>query len=347
EFIKRLENNYCTDLNRYRFDKSQCAQCPFNTNCYSLFPDEKKNGKCLNMNCLTERNRQFLVESCKNIIIEHPDIDICKSTYNSGYEEVYADLSEQGFTVDETSIRSFPDTPKTPVREEFEDDTEYETAKDEYYTEMADFHSNMDNIEQMFSEGKAKRIVTFRDNAPAIGYVYLTANSETTGKAEETAIPVEKLEKQDRRNKEIAVENIVDDTRKYIRETDIPQSDFTEFEDKLLYFVMLEDLKNEHFTLFLENPPNKWHLTEDDRIAIINNLTEEQKTLIRRDFLVKHLSDAFGVSKKSYLMLEFARLHFPETLAETECRYNEIYTKRHERITERLTTLKNEVQEVA
>ncbi|KAA6306999.1 hypothetical protein EZS27_041336, partial [termite gut metagenome] len=42
EFIKRLENNYCTDLNRYRFDKSQCAQCPFNTNCYSLFPDEKK-----------------------------------------------------------------------------------------------------------------------------------------------------------------------------------------------------------------------------------------------------------------------------------------------------------------
>ncbi|KAA6326226.1 hypothetical protein EZS27_024646, partial [termite gut metagenome] len=315
EFIKRLENNYCTDLNRYRFDKSQCAQCPFNTNCYSLFPDEKKDGKCLNMNCLTERNRQFLVESCKNIIVEHPDIDICKSTYNSGYEEVYVELSEQGFTVDETSIRSFPDTPKTPDRKEFEDDTEYETAKDEYYSEMADFHSNMDNIEQMFSEGKAKRIVTFRDNAPAIGYVYLTTNSETTGKAEETATPAEKLEKQDRRNKEIAVENIVDDTWKYIRETDIPQSDFTEFEDKLLYFVMLEDLKSEHFTLFLENPQNKWHLTEDDRIAIINNLTEEQKALIRRDFIALFGSKSYSFSFSINFSFSVLFCKAPESIA--------------------------------
>jgi hypothetical protein len=46
-------------------------------------------------------------------------------------------------------------------------------------------------------------------------------------------------------------------------------------------------------------------------------------------------------------MLEFARLHFPEALTETENKYNEIYTKRHERITERLTALKGGVQEVA
>jgi ParB family chromosome partitioning protein len=88
-------------------------------------------------------------------------------------------------------------------------------------------------------------------------------------------------------------------------------------------------------------------LSDEEKIQIINSLTEEQKTVIRRDFLVKHLSDAFGVSKKSYLMLEFARLHFPEALAETENRYNEVYAKRHERITERLEALKNGVQEVA
>jgi hypothetical protein len=39
EFVGRLENDYCNDLSRYRFDKSECAGCPFNTNCYSLFPD--------------------------------------------------------------------------------------------------------------------------------------------------------------------------------------------------------------------------------------------------------------------------------------------------------------------
>jgi ParB family chromosome partitioning protein len=149
------------------------------------------------------------------------------------------------------------------------------------------------------------------------------------------------------RNREIAVENIVDDTRKYIRETELPQSDFTEFENKLMYFSMLDDLNSNHFALFLEQPQNKWHLTDEDKVMIINSLSEEQKTIIRRDYLIKHLSDASGISKKSCLMLEFACLHFPEVLAETESRYNEVYMKRHERITERLTALKSEVQEVA
>jgi ParB family chromosome partitioning protein len=157
---------------------------------------------------------------------------------------------------------------------------------------------------------------------------------------------IRKLEKQDTRNREIAVENIVDDTRKYIRETEMPQSDFTEFEDKLLYFIMLEDLKREHFALFTEFPDG-WYLSEEEKITVINNLTEEQKTVIRRDYLIKHLSDTLGISKKSYLMLEFARLHFPDALAETENRYNGVYTKRHERITERLEALKDGVQEVA
>jgi ParB family chromosome partitioning protein len=353
EFIKRLENKYCTDLSRYSFDKSECSGCPFNTNCYTLFPEENKEGKCLNFNCLTERNKLFLVETCKNIIAEHPDMDICKPNYNGGNEDVYADLSEQGFTIDETSVRTFPKAPETPQKEDFEDEADYEEAKEDFYSEMADYQADMESIEQMLTDGKAKRIVTIRDNAPAIGYIYLNPNGETTNKIEETATPVEKLEKQDKRNREIAVEKIVDDTRKFIRETEIPQSDFTEFEDNLLYFVMLGDLNREHFSLFLDNPKNKWHLTEEDKIAIMGNLTEEQKTVIRRDFLVKHLSDTFGIAKKSYLMLEFARLHFSEEVVETEKRYNEVYQKRHERISERLEALQanaentEEVKEVA
>jgi ParB family chromosome partitioning protein len=339
EFIKRLENNYCADLNRYRFDKTECAGCPFNSNCYTLFPEENKEGKCLNFNCLTERNRLYLVETCKNIISKHPGMNICKPNYNGGNEDVYADLSGQGFTIDETSVRTFPEAPEAPQKEDFEDEAGYEEAKEDFYSEMAEYQSEMENIELLFAEGKAKRTVTIRDNAPAIGYIYLNPNGETTGRIEETATPAEKLEKQDRRNREIAVEKIVDDTRKLIREAELPQSDFTGFEDNLLYFVMLGDLNREHFSLFMDNPQNRWHLTDEDKIRIIDNLTEEQKTIIRRDFLVKHLSDTFGIAKKSYLMLEFARLHFPDKIAEFENRHNEVYQKRHERITERLTAL--------
>ena len=40
-------------------------------------------------------------------------------------------------------------------------------------------------------------------------------------------------------------------------------------------------------------------------------------------------------------MLEFAMLHFSEALAATETEYNEVYQKRHERITEWLNALQN------
>jgi ParB family chromosome partitioning protein len=43
-------------------------------------------------------------------------------------------------------------------------------------------------------------------------------------------------------------------------------------------------------------------------------------------------------------MLEFARLHFSDALAETENKYNEVYTKRHERITEKLNALQERAE---
>jgi hypothetical protein len=123
-------------------------------------------------------------------------------------------------------------------------------------------------VEQLFLDGKAQPVVTVSANEVITGYVLLPENEMQAPAGEADAVL--KLEKQDTRNREIAVENIVDDTRKHIRETEMPQSDFTEFEDKLLYFVMLEDLKREHFALFTESPDG-WYLSEEEKIAIINN----------------------------------------------------------------------------
>ncbi|MDR2691186.1 MAG: ParB/RepB/Spo0J family partition protein [Dysgonamonadaceae bacterium] len=343
EFVSRLENDYCNGLSRYRFDKSECAKCPFNTNCYSLFSDGE--GRCSNLFCLREKNRRYLVEACKSAIEKCPGMEIGQPSYGTAENDgVFAELSEQGYAVSKTHINRYPRKPEEPKAENFGNRAEYEEAQSGYYSRYAEYTEAGDGVEQLFLDGKAQPVVTVNASEVITGYVLLP-DEETQAPAGE-ADAIRKLEKQDTRNREIAVENIVDDTRKYIRETEIPQSDFTEFEDRLLYFAMLEDLKRKHFALFTEDS-DRWHLSDEEKITIINNLKEEQKTVIRRDFLVKHLSDAFGVSKKSCLMLEFARLHFPEVLTETKSKYNEIYTKRHERIMERLTALKSGVQEVA
>jgi ParB family chromosome partitioning protein len=345
EFIRRLENAYCNELNKYRFDKSQCVNCPFNTACYSLFADEQEN-KCTNLACLREKNREYLITECKTIMQDYPDTEICAHPYQNDNGDVFAELSEQGHTVvPDVRFQFFPENPIEPRIEEFESEDEFIQAQKEYEIDVADYEEDSEEINRLLSEGKANWAVTIHNNKAVAGYIVLPENSENA-EVQATANPAEKLQAQDKRNKEIAVENIVEDTRQLIRKSEIPQSDFTEMEDGFLYFAMLSDLKREHFPLFLENTQNKWLLTDEDKILIVNNLTEEQKTVIRRDFLIKHLSDTYGIAKKSYLMLEFARLHFPAEVSTTETKYNDIYNKRHERITEKLNALQ-EVSEVA
>ena len=58
---------------------------------------------------------------------------------------------------------------------------------------------------------------------------------------------VEKLEKQDERNKEIALERTVEDTKKQILEADITGGKFSADEDTMLYFFLLSSLRKEHF----------------------------------------------------------------------------------------------------
>ena len=65
---------------------------------------------------------------------------------------------------------------------------------------------------------------------------------------------------------------------------------------------------------------------------IIANLTAKQKAVIRRDFLIDNFKGAYGNNATATLLLDFARKHMPDTLAEIESGYNEVYEKRHKRI---------------
>jgi ParB family chromosome partitioning protein len=242
EFISRLESNYCADLSRYYFDKSGCSACPLNTNAYTLFPENE--GKCTEMFCLQKKNTQYPVDIFKQTIQDNPAIEITQSPYHSnGNGEVFAELTEQGYSFNECSIRSLPKAPEMPERDRFEAQDEYVSAIEEYEAVFADYETANSEIETLILTGKAKMMLTVNNNEVIKGYAILPENeTQTTASDSDT---VQKLEKQDRRNREIAVENIVDDTKKLIRETEIPPSDFTEFEERMLYFVMPDDLKRE------------------------------------------------------------------------------------------------------
>jgi ParB family chromosome partitioning protein len=148
---------------------------------------------------------------------------------------------------------------------------------------------------------------------------------------------VEKLRRQDERNRELAIEKAVEDVKRLVREKTVPNVDFQPLEEELLYYVMLSFTRKENFARL--GIDNRYSLSDGEKAGIISSLTAEQKSLIKRDFIVKHLSDTSGNCEQSQLLLEFAALHFPDKVKEIKEQYNEAYRKKHIRIEERIREL--------
>jgi len=334
KLAQNIERTYTMNLKHYYFDKTDCLSCPLNSSNFSLFGAENRHGYCSKNECLSNKNVEYLVNEAIRLSKSNPALSFCTDPHfihNGNVEKAVKTLTENGYQFTEIDIKySFSKEPVQPQQTDYSDTEAYKEAVSIYNDDLLEYEMQMHEIED---RKQADEISVFACICPQnIEFYYVKNNpSEVIPVA-----PAEKLKKQDKRNKEIAGEKIVEDIRKYIRDTDIPCTDFTDFENKMLYFFMLSDLQRSHFTLFLENTQSKWFLSDEEKIQVINNMTEEQKTIIRRDFIIKYLSGTFGTSPKSLLMLEFARLHFPDALAEIEKQHNDVYRKRHERIMEKL-----------
>ena len=55
------------------------------------------------------------------------------------------------------------------------------------------------------------------------------------------------MEKKDKRNKEIATENTVDDVKRVIKEIDTTETKFGADEDRMMYFFLLSFLRKENY----------------------------------------------------------------------------------------------------
>ena len=177
------------------------------------------------------------------------------------------------------------------------------------------------------------------------------ANTATTANGTATKMPlspIEKLEKQDKRNKEIALEKTVEDTKKRILEVDMSERKFGQDEEKMVYFFLLSSLRKEHFNeVGIEDKGSYYYLTSEDKMRIIENLTAKQKAVIRRDYLIANFKDAFGNNVTASLLLDFAQKHMPEELANIQDGYNEVYEKRHQRIEEKKAALQEQATQEA
>lgn len=346
DVARSIERQYTTDLERYAFDKTLCLSCPHNTNNMILFGGGGC-GHCANRACLAETNVAFLTEKAVHLMNERPDVPLCRESLNSNGAAVER-LVAMGYEVESINYyaRAYPVQPEVPRKEDYDTAEAYEQAQGEY---EQDLNKYMEECEKVRTRSEAGEIVFYyRIGSHDVEYCYVpkvvcTTNAERQA---QTLSPVEKLEKQDRRNKEIAREKTIEDTKKQILEVDMSESKFGQDEEKMVYFFLLAYLRKEHFGLvgIGEKEPYS-HLTDEEKMNIVANLTGKQKALIRRDFLIANFKDASGGNATASLLLDFAQKHMPDLLADIKNGHEEVYEKRHQRIEEKKAALLAQEQE--
>lgn len=334
EVAKSIERDFTTDLSRYSFDKPLCLSCPHNTNNMTLFC-EGGCGNCANRSCLAEMNTSYLTEEAVKFVEQYPTVPLCHQEYNYN-KDVVERLTAMGYEVKQLKVyaSAYPEMPVAPEKEEYDTAEEYEQAYKVYEQKFSDYAKECRSIHDRNATGEINLYIRIEQKEIVLCYMVNTAAS-----TEKTLSPVEKLERQDKRNKEIAFEKTVADTKKQILAADITESKFGADEEKMIYFFLLSSLRKEHFKAVGLDEEHVPYLSDEQKMNIVANLNAKTKAIIRRDFLIANFKDTYGNNAIASLLLDFARKHMPDELTAIENVYNEVYEKRHKRIEERKAAL--------
>ena len=336
-FKRHFEKCYTTDLEQYKFDKTECKACVHNAANYNLFAEHNGCGHCTNRKCLEAKNAAHVAKETEKLLKSDPKLVVARPYYGSRNDMALQKLDKKGHEIKEldynVSAREFPKAPEAPKKEQFTQTKEYEQAVQTFERRNEEYARKVEELDRMKEEGRIKTYVKVGQTEPELCYVEIN-------RKETAPVTIGTLQERDKRFKQLSIEKTVADTKKIVRENDYPESSFTQYEDGMVYFAMLAQLQRRHFPLFgIKDQP--FALDEKQRMKIVAKLTDTQKTVIKRDFISHFLCEnGHGDNNASKLLRDFANMHFPDQYGLVKATHEEEYQKRHERLEERIKEMK-------
>lgn len=343
-FKRHFEKCYTTDLEQYKFDKTECKACVHNAANYNLFAEHNGCGHCTNRKCLEAKNAAHVAKETEKLLKSDPKLVVARPYYGSRNDMALQKLDKKGHEIKELdyniSTREFPKAPEAPKKEQYTRPKEYEQAVQTFERRNEEYVRKVEELGRMKEEGRIKTYVKVGQTEPELCYVEIN-------KKETAPITIGTLQERDKRFNQLAIEKIVADTKKIVRENDYPESPFTQYEDGMVYFAMLTRLQRKHYPLCgIKDQPTP--LDEKQRMKIVAKLTDAQKTVIRRDFISHFLCEnGHGDNNASKLLRDFANMHFPDQYGLAKATHEEEYQKRHERLEERIKEMKKAEKKTA
>lgn len=321
-----VDAHYTNDLARYRFDQTACAKCKHNTNLYDMFATGS--GRCTNRECLEAKNREFIERKSGELLAQNPKFILCKDRYGcDDHDKAVEHMTENGVeckAFEYGQVQEMPAMPAEPSPADYAADADYTAAMQIYEQQKKAAEEKTADLLAKHDAGAIRIFVkTSRDDARLVYVNQAAKGRESTGEL------IARLEEKKIRNTELAHEKTVEAVRQIVRDEEIAPTPFTQLEDNILYYIMLRSLRREH--LAAVGFPEAYYLTSEQKIAVVNALTDEQRDLITRDFLVKSLTSDIGFDKtERQLLMEFAALHHKEKYEVTKAQFDEEYTKRND-----------------
>ena len=343
-FKRYFEKYYTTDLEQYKFDKTECKACVHNAANYNLFAEHNGCGHCTNRKCLEAKNAAHVAKETEKLLKSDPKLVVARPYYGSRNDMALQKLDKKGHEIKEldynVSAREFPKAPEAPKKEQFTQAKEYEQAVQTFERRNEEYARKVEELDRMKEEGRIKTYVKVGQTEPELCYVEIN-------RKETAPVTIGTLQERDKRFKQLSIEKTVADTKKIVRENDYPESPFTQYEDGMVYFAMLAQLQRRHFPLFgIKDQP--FALDEKQRMKIVAKLTDAQKTVIKRDFISHFLCEnGHGDNNASKLLRDFANMHFPDQYRLAKATHEEEYQKRHERLEERIKEMKKAEKKAA
>ena len=343
-FKRYFEKYYTTDLEQYKFDKTECKACVHNAANYNLFAEHNGCGHCTNRKCLEAKNAAHVAKETEKLLKSDPKLVVARPYYGSRNDMALQKLDKKGHEIKEldynVSAREFPKAPEAPKKEQFTQTKEYEQAVQTFERRNEEYARKVEELDRMKEEGRIKAYVKVGQTEPELCYVEIN-------RKETAPVTIGTLQERDKRFKQLSIEKTVADTKKIVRENDYPESPFTQYEDGMVYFAMLAQLQRRHFPLFgIKDQP--FALDEKQRMKIVAQLTDAQKTVIKRDFISHFLCEnGYGDNNASKLLRDFANMHFPDRYGLARATHEEEYQKRHERLEERIKEMKKAEKKAA
>lgn len=336
----KIQNCYTNNLNDYHFDKAKCIKCAHNSTNFDLFATGSGCGKCTDKKCLTDKNTAYLVAQAEAVALADPKLVFIGDQYSYG-NEARQKIKKAGYEFKNAqtyNMGTYPTPPTTPQSYEFTNSKDYDKAVKQYESQKAQYDKKVADLDKRRDEGKIRVYAEIGDKAVKLRYKEVEAK-----KVKSNEQIISDLTAKKKRNTEIQAEKTAEGLKEVLRTEAIPQSAFTPQEEQMMYFFMLSELRRSHYkAVGLKENDYYGYLSDEKKQKIVASLTEEQKTVIRRDYLYKHLTDRITsvATIQGGMLQAFATQHLPEKTATVQNQYKDEYGKKNARLDERIAGLK-------